>query len=542
MDIIQAFVLNNTQHYVTIHWKDNKPLFRASEVAKIVSIGNISQSLTSFDDDEKVITKTDTPGGMQDVLFLTEIGVYKLLMRSNKPLAKPFQKWVCKVLATIRETGEYKLQCETKEAISFALKQEADKHAKHIEQVQHDTLVEAYKGRYLVYFGIIKELEPGKFLMKIGSTKDIVTRSQSLISQFGSFTIFKIFECSSNEAFEKFLHKHRNIVKFSYKAPVYDEYVSNGEIFLVSKDEIQTIINVAVHNKFKFVNQADAETILEIEKTKLKQIQAEAQAEAEAQAQAQAQAQIEVEKIKAIQQTPVKPKFDLDVLQFVDNRRHTQTRGDKIQRYCPEGKELIKTYASYAFAIRDAFVLGLSRSGIKEAIKNNTIYKGYRWASLKRSCADDTIQLLEPSRENKSVKIGFVAMLNLDKTHIVRVFCDQKEAAVDRKFTSSASISNAIKRDSKSSGHYFKMWDDCDAALKSRFLQSNDLPQKRQTVMSQPIEQRHPFDNSLIANYASHEDVIRKFKVSRLTLKSAIEFGYIIKGYKWCITKSKDAK
>lgn len=488
----------------------------------------------SFDEDEKVITTSATLGGMQDVLFLTEMGLYRLLMHSRKPLAKPFQKWVCKVLATIRETGEYKLQCETKKAISFALKQEADKHAKHIEQVQHDTLVEAYKGRYLVYFGIIKELEPGKFLLKIGSTKDIAIRSQSLISQFGSFTIFKIFECSSNEAFERFLHKHRKIVKFRYKAPVYDEYVSNGEIFLVSKDEIQTIINVAVHNKFKFVNQADAETILEIEKTKLKQIQAEAQA--------QAQAQIEVEKIKAIQQTPVKPKFDLDVLQFVDNRRHTQTRGDKIQRYCPEGKELIKTYASYAFAIRDESVPGLSRSALKEAIKNNTIYKGYRWASLSRSCADDTIQLLEPSRENKSVKIGFVAMLNLDKTEIVRVFCDQKEAAVDRKFTSSASISNAIKRDSKSSGHYFRMWDDCDAALKSRFLQSNDLPQKRQTVVSQPIEQRHPFDNSLIANYASHEDVIRKFKVSRLTLKSAIEFGYIIKGYKWCITKSKDAK
>ena len=37
-------------------------------------------------------------------------------MISRKPIAKPFQKWVCKVLESIRETGKYELEYKLKEA------------------------------------------------------------------------------------------------------------------------------------------------------------------------------------------------------------------------------------------------------------------------------------------------------------------------------------------------------------------------------------------------------------------------------------------
>ena len=57
-----------------------EPLFRAKDVADWLDISNVSQMAQSVDDYEKGIYNVYTPGGNQDVLFLTENGVYEVLM------------------------------------------------------------------------------------------------------------------------------------------------------------------------------------------------------------------------------------------------------------------------------------------------------------------------------------------------------------------------------------------------------------------------------------------------------------------------------
>ena len=222
-----------------------------------------------------------------------------------------------------------------------------------------------------------------------------------------------------------------------------------------------------------------------------------------------------------------------------DFRKHTQVRGAKIQKYSPDGKKLIKTYESYAYVLRDTELntLYMSRISIKNAIKNKLIYKNFRWAELDRKLDDNTFQDIGETIESKNVKIGYTAMLNLDKDKIVKVFCDQKEAGIDRKFTSSASIANAIKRQSQSGGHYFMMWDECNEELKIKYLESNKLPTKRVAINGVEIEQLHPINKNVIKVYSSCEDVIKEFKIARKTLKSACEFDIISKGYKWRFKK-----
>lgn len=57
---------------------------------------------------EKGITKVYTPGGPQDLSIISESGLYRLTMRSNSPLARPFQDWVTRdVLPAIRKDGGY---------------------------------------------------------------------------------------------------------------------------------------------------------------------------------------------------------------------------------------------------------------------------------------------------------------------------------------------------------------------------------------------------------------------------------------------------
>jgi anti-repressor protein len=65
-------------------------------------------SLQKLDNDEKLIQKLFVSGQNRDTWTINESGLYSLILRSNKPQAKQFKKWVTgEVLPTIRKTGGY---------------------------------------------------------------------------------------------------------------------------------------------------------------------------------------------------------------------------------------------------------------------------------------------------------------------------------------------------------------------------------------------------------------------------------------------------
>jgi len=85
-----------------------EPWFIAKDVCSILGLSNHRDALASLDDDEKGVALTDTPGGAQEVLTVSESGLYALVMRSRKPQARAFRKWVTSVvLPAIRRDGGY---------------------------------------------------------------------------------------------------------------------------------------------------------------------------------------------------------------------------------------------------------------------------------------------------------------------------------------------------------------------------------------------------------------------------------------------------
>ena len=81
------------------------PLFLAKDVAEWIDYGvsNVSKMVKNVDEDEKIITRTNNTSAT----FLTEDGLYEVLMQSRKPIAKQFKKQVKTILKQIRETGGY---------------------------------------------------------------------------------------------------------------------------------------------------------------------------------------------------------------------------------------------------------------------------------------------------------------------------------------------------------------------------------------------------------------------------------------------------
>lgn len=98
-------------HPVRILKADNGELmFIASFVCEALGLGNISAALSRLDEDEKGIISDDTPGGRQNVAYVTEPGLYTLVMASRKPEAKRFKRWIAHdVLPELRKNNRYEI-------------------------------------------------------------------------------------------------------------------------------------------------------------------------------------------------------------------------------------------------------------------------------------------------------------------------------------------------------------------------------------------------------------------------------------------------
>ncbi|EOO41349.1 RsfA family transcription factor [Bacillus cereus VD133] len=90
-----------------IYGTKENPLFLAKDAAIWIEHSAVHMMIKSVDEDEKVRNNVATPGGVQEMWFLTEDGLYEVLMQSRKPIAKQFKKQVKAILKQIRQTGGY---------------------------------------------------------------------------------------------------------------------------------------------------------------------------------------------------------------------------------------------------------------------------------------------------------------------------------------------------------------------------------------------------------------------------------------------------
>ncbi len=89
----------------------NEPWFVVKDICDILGLTNTTETLKNLPKKWKDSVKLNTQYGRRLNIIISEPGVYRLIMRSNKPVAEKFQDWICgDVLPTIRKTGEYKVQ------------------------------------------------------------------------------------------------------------------------------------------------------------------------------------------------------------------------------------------------------------------------------------------------------------------------------------------------------------------------------------------------------------------------------------------------
>ena len=92
MNELQIFSYESNE--VRTIMKGSEPWFCLVDVCRVLGIVNHKNVFARLDDDEKGVHEMDTPGGKQKMAIINESGLYSVILRSDKPEAKPFRKWV----------------------------------------------------------------------------------------------------------------------------------------------------------------------------------------------------------------------------------------------------------------------------------------------------------------------------------------------------------------------------------------------------------------------------------------------------------------
>ena len=148
------------------------PWFVAKDICKILDIKDNRSGLRIVQEDCKKEFTIKTGGGNQKMSVINEAGLYRLIMRSNKPIAEKFQKIVCnEILPQLRRKGEVKLKQFYEEKIK-ALEEENKEISRRVFR-RSKTHYNAGECVYIVVNKTIKD----KF--KLGQTDNINKRLQS---------------------------------------------------------------------------------------------------------------------------------------------------------------------------------------------------------------------------------------------------------------------------------------------------------------------------------------------------------------------------
>jgi len=267
-EIDETFVFNEKE--IRVLGSYNEPLFVAKDICTILGLSNVTEAVKSIPQKWKKIENLTSVSLKSDILYqeqgrnmiiLSEPAVYKLIMRSNKPVAQKFQEVVCEdILPTLRKKGEYKIQSiidRNKELEEEKLKiEEENKRLEaqkiEIEQklfVEQKTVIKTklslelnqkkFRHRYkfidqggCVY--ILKDPENPLNKFKIGFTDDINERLRSDRTMIPTIKVLFIMYTPHYELFEK-------LIKIRFEE--HFQFQSHEWIILDKFENVNFIIN-----------------------------------------------------------------------------------------------------------------------------------------------------------------------------------------------------------------------------------------------------------------------------------------------------------
>jgi prophage antirepressor-like protein len=569
MDLVKAFQSAGMAHGIpiNIHGTPDEPMFQANQIGDLLGLTNIRVTLQDFDDDEKGVSQAYTPGGLQNVLTITEPALYRLLGLSRKPFAKPFQKWIAKVLKEIRLTGKYELE-RNLDLANQALEATRAESAQALEASKKDGITAArlarqkallaFNGRHVqcVYIIIVLEISSGCYVIKIGETGDLSTRLMMLKSQYGMATLLEVFACADAHRFEQDLLHTPIIQPLRYKEPI--KNCRGSELFTVDNEHtFEDFFLPLFRTKFE-----DHKNMVENRENRLLCLE-ELKARNEEKRLDQAQDRLELirtamnsgtlssaDLVALLQVGEIKPVPDEAPEEVVSDEPATDnavvvsqsSQFAPVVTHRPTDKRVQQYDASLRLVavhegLREAarVVPGGGSGGLRVACINKSLYKGFRWHLVDRDDRSGEAVAIGPTVRQKH-RAGRIAQLSLDKTIVVAVHNDQVTAATSVGLASSTSITNALRFERSAAKHLWVWYDDLDSEMRAAWEQSSPSLENGARNSSRPshrIQQLDPSTEAVIKTFPTMSHACHELQASHKMLHLASNKKTVYKGYRW---------
>ena len=470
MEIVKAFNTNSLHTEITIKGTINDPLFRASDIGAILEISNIRTSINEFNETEKVVHTMSTHGGTQNVTFLTEKGLYKVLFKSRKPIAEKFQNWVYEVIKELRINGIYDLQKELEQKNTKIQQIEESKDKELEMKLKEQQCLEREKvllNQYatigsIIYIIKVKTFKTGEYVIKIGqSRKGIMNRYNEHKYKYEECLLLDCFSVNRSHDFENFLHNHEDVRGNRVNNLLNHE--TELELFLIGKNlSYKTLLKIINNNLIYF----DSNDIRKLEKEN-EQLKMMMQLKTDGNESPLTHELINMIKMlsskvdnleKLLQEkssivTKEEPKITTGFNQPL------ATIGPRLQQIHPETLQLVKVHETVSECMKED--TKMKRPSLTKAVMENLVYNGFRWLFVDRELDPSIIHKIEPTKQTKIQNLGYIAQINKEQTEIVNVFIDRKTAAHMNGYESTAALDTENKLTKEFASKY-----DCIKQLK----------------------------------------------------------------------------
>ena len=444
-----------------------------------------------------------------------------------------------------------------------------DKYKLDLKLNKHKILIEKTKGKKCVY---ISEIEENKYI-KIGSTKETAARNTQLNIQYGNSMFLEIFECDNFREVEESILADSTIKKYLHRQPI-NGHMPQEVVLLNDEFNYNQLLSIVKHYVSQIIFLTPIQLLekqkLDLEKQKLdynlisnilnnelyidtvKEILNNNLPSLITNIKDYRQNQNIINNNTLLSNSIIKNNVTIiePIISDVENRpletNETQNpnynmtinfkikgknpRGQKIQKINPDNlQNIIKVYDSMVYVLRSPENNGFQKSSIQSAIKNNKLYKGFRWNFVKKD-EDPNISKISPTVNFKS-KIPIrstILKLNSTKSEILDSFYT-KDFLSKELHLSSTRIKKIIENNELYNNNYYIEYLKCPKEL---LLKYNKPINRIIPAHSKAIKQINPMTNEVIIFNTLNELYI-KYGFCSTTIIDSIKNKTIHGGFLW---------
>ncbi len=482
--------------------------------------------------------KTEKRGGHNKTIIMLTLDTFKMFcLKAGTKKADEIHKYFVKLEKIMFET--MKEECTELKQQILQINECNNKKMEETLKVHKDLekeklLLEKYSSEIsLVYIIRVKTFKNGEYVIKIGESRmGVRNRYNEHKRNYEECVLLDCFEVDKSKNFESFIHTHKDINYNRYsKLPGHE---NEHELFLIGKHlTYQMVLNVIRQNISTFMFSV-RELLKENELLKLKLQSPSTHSPVD----------------NLTYNPPVDNPQMSTILSMltnlnakIDNIEHKYAEkvppkittgfnsqlphlGPRVQKINPENLQLVSVYESVTEVMNEN--KNIKRPSIAKAIKDNTVYCGFRWQLVERNLDPTVLYDIQPTKKTVEKNTGYIAKLNKEKTEILNVYLDRKVAGKCNGYKCHSALDNPVKNGTQANGFYYVLYDNCDSDLTDEFESKYGTP----LLYKDGIGKYDAHGDVTV--YSCKYDCIRTLKMSDKTLGKALDTGM---PYNSCIFK-----